>query len=177
MVARTQSRVDHLVRTLAGVALHVTGTAALAFVRRHGVVLESARGPVPNLAEAVVGEPIRRSWWGHRRSHEIFALTRAVRGSRDVLVCRVVGGKITFVHRRLWPALVRLAEWFDPRELAAVREIHTRWGHHEVQLIPFPRWVPADVKRRAHRLTEAKAAALLARCCGIPLRLGRVARS
>src|SRR5213592_3279095 len=37
----------------------MTSKAALAFVRRHGVVLEGARGPVPNLAEAVATGPIR----------------------------------------------------------------------------------------------------------------------
>ena len=28
------------------------------FVQRHGVVLEGARGPVPNLAEFIAGRPI-----------------------------------------------------------------------------------------------------------------------
>ena len=28
-------------------------------------VLQAARGPAPNLAEAIAGEPIRGSWWGH----------------------------------------------------------------------------------------------------------------
>ncbi len=75
--------------------------AALAFVRRHGVVLEGARGPVPNLAEAVAGAPIRGSWWGHAKGHEIFRLTRAVRDARDVLVCRLVGGNLkgAFIRR------------------------------------------------------------------------------
>src|SRR5436309_7495581 len=68
----------------------MTSRGALAFIRRHGVVLEGARGPVPTLAEAVVGAPIRGSWWGHAKGHEIFWLTRAVRDSRDVLVCRLV---------------------------------------------------------------------------------------
>jgi hypothetical protein len=39
--------------------------AALAFVRDHGVVLASARGPVPTLTHAIAGEAIRGSWWGH----------------------------------------------------------------------------------------------------------------
>src|SRR4051794_2330166 len=36
------------------------------------MVLQSARGPVPNLAECVAGEPIRGSWRGHpcRRTHQ-----------------------------------------------------------------------------------------------------------
>ena len=57
-------------------------TGALAFVRRHGLVLERARGPVPNLAEAIAGARIRGSWWGHPKAQKIFSLTRAVRGSR-----------------------------------------------------------------------------------------------
>src|SRR5258707_14153303 len=78
----------------------MTSRQALAFIREHGVVLESARGPVPSLAQVIAGEPIRGSWWSHPKSHEIFAVTRAVRDSDDVLVCRLIAGKITYVHRR-----------------------------------------------------------------------------
>ena len=114
-----------------------TARDALTFVRKHGIVLESAHGPVPNLAEAVAGAPIRGSWWGHRKGHEIFRLTRAVRASPEVLVCRLVDGKITYVHRRMWPALVRLSDRFERKDLAAVHEMHTRRGHHEVRVIAF----------------------------------------
>ena len=131
--------------------------AALAFVKAQGIVLESARGPVPNLAEAVAGAPIRGSWWGHRKGREIFRLTRAVRTSPEVLVCRLVDGKITYVHRRMWPALVRLSDRFERKDLAAVHEMHMRRGHHEARVIAFGRWLPARVKRQAHKLTEAKA--------------------
>jgi hypothetical protein len=34
---------------------------------------------------------------------------RASFAAADVLVCRLVAGKITYVHRRLWPAVHRLA--------------------------------------------------------------------
>ncbi len=139
----------------------MTSKAALAFVRRHGIVLEAARGPVPNLAEAVAKAPIRGSWWGHAKGHEIFWLTRAVRDSSDVLVCRLVSGKITYVHRRLWPAVVRLARMFVREDLAALHEVHTRQGRHKVRVVSFPRWVPAEVKRRARRLSETEARAAL----------------
>jgi len=134
-----------------------TARDALTFVRKHGIVLESAHGPVPNLAEAVAGAPIRGSWWGHRKGHEIFRLTRAVRASPEVLVCRLVDGMITYVHRRMWPALVRLSDRFERKDLAAVHEMHMRRGHHEARVIAFGRWLPARVKRQAHKLTEAKA--------------------
>jgi hypothetical protein len=139
----------------------MTRRAALAFVKRHGVVLEGARGPVPNLAEAVAGRRIRGSWWGHARGKEIFWLTRAVRDSPDVLVCRLVTGKITYVHRRLWPALVRLARAFARSDLAALREVHTARGEHALRVVPFPRWVPPSVKRSARRLEVAEARATL----------------
>src|SRR3990172_7740728 len=98
----------------------MTPKQALAFVKTNGVVLESGRGSVPSLAEAVAGGPIRGSWWGHPKGNDIFLCSRAVRQSPDVLVCRLVGGKVTYVHRRLWPALVRLAEELNAQPPAAL---------------------------------------------------------
>lgn len=138
----------------------MTPKDALAFVQKHGVVLESARGPVPDLAAAVVGGPIQGSWWGHRKGREIFRLTRLLRDAPDVLVCRLVNGKITYVHRRLWPALARLAHRFPAAHLAALREVHTARGH-ALRRVPFPDWVPADIQGAAEGMTEAEAAAAL----------------
>ena len=76
----------------------MTTTQALAFVRTHGVVLESASGPVPLPAAAIVGEPIRGSWWGHPQSQQIFTVTRAVRESDSILVCPLINRKVTLVH-------------------------------------------------------------------------------
>jgi hypothetical protein len=130
---------------------------ALAFVEKHGIVLMSARGAVPNLAEAIAGEPIRGSWWGHPKSHHMFRVFEAVCDSGQVLVCRLVGGKVTLVHRRVWPALVRLAGRFPKRGLAATREEHTEKGHHRTIVTPYPRWVPKEVLAEAKRLTVAEA--------------------
>jgi len=143
----------------------MTSKAALAFVRRHGVVLESAKGPVPSLADAIVGRKIRGSWWGHPRGKEIFWLTRAVRDAEDVLVCRMIDGKITYVHRRLWPALIRLARRFPRVRLAALREVHTAKGRHVIRLVSFPRWAPAVVRRQAAGLSEDVARKRLGSWC------------
>ena len=117
----------------------MTAREALAFIRKHGVVLESARGPVPSLAQVIAGEPVRGSWWSHPKSREIFAVTRAVRDSDDVLVCRLIDGKITFVHRRLWPALVRVADRLPSVRLSQLREVHTRSGRHVTTEVTVPR--------------------------------------
>jgi hypothetical protein len=140
----------------------MTSRRALAFIRKHGVVLESARGPVPSLAEVIAGEPVRGSWWSHPKSHEIFAVTRAVRDSDDVLVCRLIKGKITFVHRRLWPALVRAAGRLPSAHLAQLREVHTNSGQHVTKEVPFPDWVPSSVHATARTLSEEAALAAFA---------------
>jgi hypothetical protein len=135
----------------------VTATEAIAFVKLHGIVLESARGPAPNLAEAVAGERIRGGWWGHAKGHDIFAATRAVRNSPDVLVCRLLNGKVTYIHRRLWPAVVRLADKLNKTSLAAIREEHTASGSHRVVKTPFPQWVSKEAQEAADRLFEDEA--------------------
>ena len=81
-----------------------TPQQALAFVQKHGVVLVSAKGPAPRLTEAIAGEPIKGSWWGHAQGRRIFAILSAVTQADQVLVCRLLDGKLTLVHRRLWPA-------------------------------------------------------------------------
>ena len=132
---------------------------ALAFVRKHGVVLASAKGSAPRLTEAIVGEPIRGSWWAHAQGRRIFAVLSAVSESEDVLVCRLVDGKITLVHRRLWPALVRLSKRFTPAQLAQVREEHTPSGRHVSRSVPFPRWVPTEVAEQGKTIDEQDALA------------------
>lgn len=135
----------------------MTAAETIAFVREHGVVLASAKGAVPSLTEAIVGEPIKGSWWAHPKSHQIFAILQAVTDSEDILVCRLVDGKVTFVHRRLWPALVRVADRFSATRIAKVREEHTPSGHHVSRGVPFPKWVPAEVKEQAKRIGEEEA--------------------
>ena len=139
----------------------MTAAEALAFVEKHGVVLVSAKGPVPRLTEAITGEPIKGSWWGHPKSHRIFAILEVVTESEDVLVCRLFKGKITLVHRRLWPALVRVAARFPPDRISRVRQEHTSSGQHVNQEVPFPRWVPAEVIKQAKSLSEEEAIAAL----------------
>ena len=133
-----------------------TTEEALSFVKENGVVLESARGRVPTFVDFVAGERVAR-WWSHPKGPSIFALTRALRDSPDILTCRLIDHKVTFVHRRLWPALVKLADEFDEADLAAIREEHLPNGKHRIVVTEFPEWVPAEVLAKAKRLTAAKA--------------------
>jgi hypothetical protein len=154
---------------MTGAAYAMTPKQALAFVKKHGVVLQAARGPVPSFAEHVAGGPIRGSWWSHSRGHEIFELATAVCESGDVLVCKLVDGKVTYVHRRLWPALVKLAARFDKAQLAKVDNEHSSSGAHRSTSTPFPKWVPNDVRDAAIRISLEEAEQLLAAIlAGVP---------
>jgi hypothetical protein len=142
----------------------VDAPEVLAELDQHGMLLESARGPLPNVAELVAGEPMKGSWWGHPQSHTIFEVINRVADSPDVVRLRLVKGKVTLVHRRLWPALARVAEGLPAAGLAALHEQHTESGAHRVVEQPFPEWLPADVVDAAAELSTDEAWARLPEC-------------
>src|SRR4051794_28145936 len=103
----------------------------VAFVEEHGIVMQSAQhATIPSLASAIAGEPIKGSWWGHPRGREIFRALGVVYESPDVVATNLVGGKLTLIHRRLWPALASLAYEgrIDRARLAKVTQEHTEAG-------------------------------------------------
>ena len=127
------------------------------FIRYHGVVLEAAKGAEPCLAQKIAGEPIKGSWWGHEKGQEIYALTQKVHESKAVLICTLAHGKITYIHRRLWPYFICLANCFPLHALDKVREVHLASGRHERQDIPFPDWVPVEFKKEAKSISLREA--------------------
>jgi hypothetical protein len=136
-------------------------TDVMALLIERGVLLESARGPIPSVAEMVAGEPIQGSWWGHPAGHAIFETINELADSPDVVRLRLVNGKITLVHRRVWPALVRISDRIPAARLASVSEEHTESGTHRKTETPFPDWVPIDAIEVAKTLTEEQALAML----------------
>jgi hypothetical protein len=135
----------------------MTADEAISFIKKNGVVLASAKGPVPRLTEAIVNGSINGSWWAHPKSQQIFSVFQVVTHSKDVLVCRLVNGKVTFVHRRLWPALVRVAKRFPAAQISQVHEEHTASGQHVTHEVPFPKWVSPAVMKRAKGMSEKEA--------------------
>ncbi len=132
---------------------------AMDFIRYHGVVLQSAKGLEPSLVVRIVGGPIHGSWWGHPMGRVIYALANKIEKSKAVLVCTLASGKITYIHRRLWPAFVRMAGKFPGHSLDKVQQIHLPSGRHQRQDIQFPNWVPGTVLDSAERLSTPEASA------------------
>jgi hypothetical protein len=134
-----------------------------AFVAKHGIILASARGPVPSIAEAVAGEPIVGSWWAHPKGKAIFAALSELDDSVDIRCFKLLDGKVTFVHRRLWPALVRLAKdgVYSADQVASLQQEHMPTGEHRNIVTAFPDWVDEETAREAEKLTQDKARTLL----------------
>ena len=142
----------------------MAGVDVAALLLEQGMLLESARGPIPNVAEIVAGEPISGSWWAHPQSHAIFAAINALADSPDVVRLRLVNGRITLVHRRLWSALARVHDRFAADRVAAVTEEHTASGAHRKVETPFLEWIPGDAVEAGAALTETEAFDLLPVC-------------
>jgi hypothetical protein len=73
---------------------------ALALLRREQV-LSMAR-----LVEAIAGEPVHGSWWGHAKGKLIYNISSSVEDSGEALAIKAP--RVTYVHRVLWPAFLRV---------------------------------------------------------------------
>src|ERR1700694_3508803 len=73
---------------------------------------------LPNVVAAVAGKPVHGSWWAHPLGHTIYDSLNALAGHPDVLVTRLVHGKVTFVHRRLWAAVLAVGQSQAPWQFA-----------------------------------------------------------
>ncbi len=86
-----------------------------------GLLLETDP-TLPSLTKEIVKMPIRGSWWGHPKGQEIYAVSRALSKHEEVLVTKLVNGKITFVHRRLWPWIFWIATSGDSWQTKGLSE-------------------------------------------------------
>jgi hypothetical protein len=159
---RSLDRVGSEDRDVGDAVSLATTEAALAFIEQHGIVLERAKGTVPSLVHEIVGAPVQGSWWAHPDAHRIFAILGAVHDSPDVLRCRLIDGKVTYAHRRVWPALVRMETRLPAKGLDRHAQEHTPSGAHRTVITAFPKWVPAEVLAEAKKLSVKDALAAVA---------------
>lgn len=102
-----------------------------------------------SVAGIVAGEPIRGSWWSHEKGRVIFAVCESLSEHPDLLIAPLVSGKVTWIHKTLWPALLAVAMERAPWQTAG--------------LTPLARAVLAKVSRadsvRTDHLPKTEAAA------------------
>jgi hypothetical protein len=80
----------------------------LARIREIGLLPES-NARWPSLVTLVAGAPVRGSWWGHPRGRDIFRVSTAIADSGEAELVKLLAGKLTWVHRRLWSDLFAAA--------------------------------------------------------------------
>lgn len=90
-------------------------------LERWGVLLASD-AKLPSVAGLVARAPLRGSWWAHPQSHEIFGVASRLGSRPDVLMPRLIGGKVTFLHKKLWPALLAVGRAREPWQLEGLTE-------------------------------------------------------
>jgi len=93
---------------------------------------------LPSLARMVAGDIVRGSWWSHPSGKAIFAIASALDDDDDVVSMKLVAGKVTFVHRRLWSAVVAIggarAPWqLDGLSSAATELLARVDAEHELE--------------------------------------------
>jgi hypothetical protein len=147
-------------------ALSARAVHTLAWIRELGVVLQSARGPVPNVAQFIAGDTIVGSWWGHPAGKEIYAVLRELDDHPDLVATRLINHKVTWLHARVWPSVVRVSDVLGVERLAAIHSEHTASGTHRSFDAPYPSWVPEATFIAARALSVQEAFANLPACVG-----------
>jgi hypothetical protein len=71
-------------------------------LEHYGVLLLQDK-KLPSVVGTFTGEALSSSWWNHPRAHDIYQCLEQL----DVhgLPTRLIAGKVTYVHKRLWPVL------------------------------------------------------------------------
>ena len=79
----------------------------LAALARDGLLLMSD-ALLPSATALIAGEGIRGSWWSHPKGKLIFNVLDVLSDHEDVASAKLISGKVTFVHRSLWPHLAAI---------------------------------------------------------------------
>jgi hypothetical protein len=88
-------------------------------LRRYGLLLESDPR-LPSVVSLVAGKPIRGSWWGHPSGGAIYHESNKLADRSDVVVLKLLDGKVTFVLDTLWPHVYAIGSCGDPWQVSGL---------------------------------------------------------
>jgi hypothetical protein len=71
----------------------------------------------PSVSGLVVGDVGGRSWWAHPAAKLMFDLSCRLQDHPDVLMVKLISGKVTYIHRPLWPAIVAIGMAREPWQM------------------------------------------------------------
>lgn len=105
----------------------------------------------------VAGEPVRGSWWAHPAAHAIYAVANRLEADPDSSAVKLVAGKVTFVHRALWTALLGVAteqaDW-QLRSLSAPARRLLALVERQGEVCLSDQSLPPDSRRSAQALEK-----------------------
>jgi hypothetical protein len=116
-----------------------------------------------NAIQVVTGQHPRGSWWSHPRANEIYDILNEVERHPDVLLAKLLSGKVTLIHRTLWPALLAVATSREPWQTEGLPAVAAQWlaGFDEAEaadaeIPPASRTVTKEIEARllAHGESE-----------------------
>jgi hypothetical protein len=94
---------------------------ALAELNRRGLMLVHDK-TFPSLTGLTIGETIRGSWWAHPLSNDVYMTSQRLQHCGDVVLVKLVSGKETYLHRRLWPHLLAIGLAHEAWQLDGLTE-------------------------------------------------------
>jgi hypothetical protein len=80
-----------------------------------------------NAIEVLTGQFPRGSWWSHPQANAIYDILNAVEQHPDVMLAKLLSGKVTMVHRKLWPALLAVASSREPWQTEGLSAVGAQW--------------------------------------------------
>jgi hypothetical protein len=108
-----------------------------------------------NAIEVLTGQFPRGSWWSHPQANDIYDILTTVEQHPDVLLTKLLSGKVTMVHRTLWPALLTVVGAREPWQTEDLPAVAAEWlaAHDEAEaagaaLPPASRTVTKEIEAR-----------------------------
>jgi hypothetical protein len=119
-------------------------------LRDEGVLMLSDPA-LPSVVNLVAGPSVKGSWWGHPKGHEVYSQVGLLEAEPDVLVTRLVSGKVTYLHRNLWLDFLSVATAREPWQFRGL----SRRSQHLLDKIDKEGEVRTDRVARIHGVRES----------------------
>lgn len=89
---------------------------ALQTLKRVGFLMETD-ACLPSVSGLIAGEVVSGSWWSHEAAQRIFSTLGQLEDHRDVIFTKLISGKVTLVHRKLWSEIFAIGTSYAPWQL------------------------------------------------------------
>ena len=76
---------------------------------------------LPSVVSLVAGKAIRGSWWGHPSGGAVYSESNKLADRTDVVVLKLLNGKVTFVLDTLWAHVYAVGTCGEPWQMTGLR--------------------------------------------------------